>query len=100
MTTALQQASTGHHPTAEEATRIASKWPRLLKSPLKGEAEADQVRQGVVVLSQRADHVWLMARIAALLHPYYVGSAPRGAIKLMAEDWAEELGKYPQWEIT
>lgn len=72
----------------------------MLRSPLKDQSEADQIRRDVDILSQSTDHVWLMARIASLLHPYYAGSASKAAVKMMAEDWAVELGDFPQWAVT
>jgi hypothetical protein len=40
-----------------------------------------------------------MARIAALLTPYYTGDVPHGVRILEAEDWAEALARYPEWAI-
>ena len=42
---------------------------------------------------------WVMARIAALLTPYYEKDVPQGVRIMEAEDWAEALGGYPKWAI-
>ena len=40
-----------------------------------------------------------MARIAALLSPYYEKDVPQAVRVMEAEDWAEALADYPQWAI-
>jgi hypothetical protein len=40
-----------------------------------------------------------MARIAALLSPYYEKDVPQAVRVMEAEDWAEALAEYPQWAI-
>ena len=40
-----------------------------------------------------------MARIAALLVPYYEKDTPQGVRNMEAEDWAVELGNHPQWAV-
>lgn len=40
-----------------------------------------------------------MGRIAALLLPYYEKDTPQGVRNMEAEDWAAELGIYPQWSV-
>lgn len=40
-----------------------------------------------------------MARVAALLNPYYDKDTPPAIRKMEAEDWLEELQSYPQWAI-
>lgn len=40
-----------------------------------------------------------MARIAALLSPYYEKDVPQAVRIMEAEDWAEALADYPQWAI-
>ncbi len=42
---------------------------------------------------------WTMARIAALLSPYYDKDIPQAVRVMEAEDWAEALAEYPQWAI-
>lgn len=50
-------------------------------------------------LSAPADTVWIMARIAALLSPYYEKDVPQAVREMEAEDWAEALDGKPQWAI-
>ena len=40
-----------------------------------------------------------MARIAALLVPYYEKDTPQAIRNMEAEDWAAELGNHPQWAV-
>ena len=40
-----------------------------------------------------------MARIAALLVPYYEKDTPQAIRNMEAEDWAAELGNHPQWVV-
>lgn len=40
-----------------------------------------------------------MARIAALLSPYFEKDTPQSVRKMEAEDWAACLSVYPQWAI-
>jgi len=40
-----------------------------------------------------------MARIAALLVPYYEKDTPQGVRNIEAEDWAVELGIHPKWAV-
>jgi len=47
-----------------------------------------------------ADRTWMLARVAALLSPYYEKDVPQGVRKMEAEDWAEALQDFPQWAIT
>lgn len=50
-------------------------------------------------LSKPASPEWCMARVAALLNPYYDKDTPPAVRKMEAEDWLEELQFYPQWAI-
>lgn len=86
--------------TPEEADRIAEWWPHLLRSPLESREERDEVAVNVKRLSEPADMTWLMARIAALLTPYYSSEVPHGVRMIEAEDWAEALAGYPAWAVT
>lgn len=53
----------------------------------------------MVSLSAPADPTWMMARIAALLSPYYEKDTPQGVRVMEAQDWAAELKGLPQWAI-
>lgn len=50
-------------------------------------------------LTEEVNPVWLMARIAALLSPYYEKDVPQVVREMEAEDWAVALEGYPQWAI-
>jgi hypothetical protein len=53
----------------------------------------------LTALSTKADGTWMMARIAALLSPYYEKDTPQGVRVMEAQDWAAALKEYPQWAI-
>ena len=40
-----------------------------------------------------------MARVAALLSPYYDKDTPQVVREIEAEDWMEALAEFPQWAI-
>ena len=50
-------------------------------------------------LSAPADPAWMMARIAALLSPYYEKDTPQGVRIMEAQDWAVAVKDLPQWAI-
>jgi len=58
-----------------------------------------EIEGTVAALSEACSPAWCMARVAALLSPYYDKDTPPVVRKMEAEDWLEELGKYPQWAI-
>jgi hypothetical protein len=53
----------------------------------------------VAPLSKQADPVWIMARVASLLDPYFDKGTPQAIREIEAEDWAEALGGFPKWAI-
>jgi hypothetical protein len=57
------------------------------------------VEKAVAVLSEPCNPAWCMARVAALLNPYYDKDTPQAVRQMEAEDWLEELREYPQWAI-
>jgi hypothetical protein len=59
----------------------------------------DAAKTVVASLGAPADAAWTMARIAALLSPYYERDVPQAVRVMEAEDWAEALAEYPQWAI-
>ena len=61
--------------------------------------EMAEVEKTVAALSEPCNAAWCMARVAALLSPYYDKDTPPAVRKMEAEDWLEELGGYPQWAI-
>jgi hypothetical protein len=62
--------------------------------PQIGEIEAT-----VAALSAPCNPTWCMARVAALLSPYYDKATPQAVREIEAEDWLEALAEYPQWAI-
>lgn len=54
----------------------------------------------VASLTVPANSTEALARVAALLHPYYDKEAPHGIRKIDAGDWAKELEKLPMWAIV
>jgi hypothetical protein len=46
-----------------------------------------------------ASGVWISARVAALLSPYYEKDIPQAVRKMEAEDWEQALSGFPQWAI-
>jgi hypothetical protein len=71
----------------------------LLKSQLTDQSQYDEVASALVRFWEPIQAPQLMARIAALLTPYYTGDVPHGVRILEAEDWAEALARYPEWAI-
>lgn len=73
---------------------------RLLPS-LSDDLEArETVARSVEALSVPANGAWLMARVAALLSPYYEKDIPQGVRQMEAEDWAVALDEFPEWAVT
>jgi hypothetical protein len=63
------------------------------------QAARDNAQRAVKILQVPAQPAWVMARIAALLSPYYEKDVPQAVRVMEAEDWAEALAEYPQWAI-
>lgn len=58
-----------------------------------------EISEMVDAMSKPADIVWTLARVAALLNPYFDKDTPQGIREIEAEDWAEAIREYPQWAI-
>uniref|UniRef100_A0A2A3K2R9 Uncharacterized protein n=1 Tax=Alloyangia mangrovi TaxID=1779329 RepID=A0A2A3K2R9_9RHOB len=71
----------------------------MLQSQRVVPAEREAVQRVVNALSQPADPVRIMARVGALLEPYYDKGTPQSIREIEMEDWADALGKYPYWAI-
>lgn len=85
------------------AERVDTALARLTHSlPSLNAAHHDRaaIERMVDALSVPADGTWLMARIAALLSPYYERDVPQGVREMEAEDWAEALAEFPEWAVT
>ena len=50
-------------------------------------------------LMTSASGVWISARVAALLIPFYEKDTPQVVKNMEAEDWVHALKDYPQWAI-
>lgn len=78
----------------------AMQWlTHLHKLPQSDLPEITEVEATVSALSKPCNPTWCMARVAALLSPYYDKDTPPAVRKMEAEDWLEELQGYPQWAI-
>lgn len=62
-------------------------------------AAREMAAAAVAGLQTTASPAWVMARIAALLSPYYEKDVPQAVRVMEAEDWADALAEYPQWAI-
>lgn len=75
-------------------------WLRRLQTlpptSLPDVADVERIRR---TLMQPCSQVWILARVAALLSPYYEKDTPQSVRKMEAEDWLQELSEYPQWAI-
>ena len=94
MTTAL--TTRADHPQVDEAMQWLMRLPQLPPNELP---EMREIEATVAALSEPASVPWCMARVAALLSPYYDKDTPPSVRTMEAEDWLEALGHYPQWAI-
>lgn len=74
-------------------------WPRSLTSQVANRTDRDQIEAGVKQLSAPADPAWIMARVLALLTPYFTANIPETVRRIEAEDWMAALKAYPHWAI-
>lgn len=88
-----------HVPALQEAQGEAEWLTRSLPSLRHDQAARDMASTVVARLTVPADTAWTMARIAALLSPYYDRDIPQAVRIMEAEDWAEALAEYPQWAV-
>jgi hypothetical protein len=85
-----------------DAARVDAglKWLlRLPQLPKEQWPQMQSVEKAVAVLSEPCNPAWCMARVAALLNPYYDKDTPQAVRQMEAEDWLEALREYPQWAI-
>ena len=87
------------HISAERADRMTAWWPRSPELPVKSRTDRDQIAEGIDALSQPCDPAWLMARVLALLTPYFTASVPEAVRVLEAEDWRAALHVFPHWAV-
>lgn len=86
-------------PDIAQAAQAREWLMRLPQLPLDDLPAMAEVEATVAALSEPAESTWLMARVAALLSPYFEKDTPRAVREMEAEDWLEALGEYPQWAI-
>ena len=72
---------------------------RLPQLPPEELPEISEVEATVAALTEPCRVPWLMARVAALLSPYYDKDTPQVVREMEAEDWLEALAEYPQWAV-
>lgn len=70
--------------------------PRLPQDQLPAKADVERV---AAKLMDPVEPIWCLARIAALLSPYYEKETPQAVREMEAEDWREALAEYPRWAI-
>ena len=75
-------------------------WPDLLKSPIVTDEQKSEILASIRELTIPSERAWVMARVAATLSQYYAADVPQAIVAIMAEDWADAIGGYPQWCIT
>lgn len=92
-------ALTGQHISVDRADRMTAWWPRSLGSPVASRADRDNIEAGITALSVPCDPAWLMARVLALLTPYFTSNIPEGVRRIEAEDWRAALEKFPAWAV-
>ena len=91
--------------TAQNQTRepdmalVAERLTHLLPSLLTCNDARTRAAELIPVLKAPADPVWIMARIASLLNPYFEKDTPQGIRKMEAEDWAYAFEGLPKWAI-
>jgi hypothetical protein len=74
-------------------------WPRSLTSQIASRTDRDSIEAGIKQLSVPCDPAWLMARVLALLTPYFTPNIPEGVRRIEAEDWRASLEGKPAWAI-
>jgi len=70
-----------------------------LESQLSTRSDRDQIAASVQALSVPCDPSWLMARVMALLAPYFTANIPEAVRRIEAGDWLVALSDRPQWAI-
>jgi len=87
-------------PLTEEKVDKGLAWlrrlPQLQQTSLPEKETVKRIQQ---TLMTPADGVWMLARVAALLSPYYEKDIPQAVRKMEAEDWFNALREFPQWAI-
>ena len=85
--------------SADQAARGTERLKHLLPSLRECPKAREEAKIVIPAMTIPADPVWLMARIAALLLPYYEKDTPQAVREMEAEDWAAELQEFPRWAV-
>jgi hypothetical protein len=72
---------------------------RLPQLPPEALPKKEDVLRIQTTLMTPCSGVWISARVAALLSPYYEKDIPQSVREMEAEDWREALREFPQWAI-
>ena len=91
--------SQANMPVQETAASVVERLRPLLLSPLATLEERSEVAAQVERLSHPAKNEWIMARVGALLDPYFEKETPQMMREMIAEDWLAELAGSPRWAI-
>jgi hypothetical protein len=87
-------------PLSEEKIDRGLAWlrrlPQLQPTSLPEKETVLRIQSALMI---SASGVWISARVAALLSPYYEKDIPQAVRKMEAEDWEQALSGFPQWAI-
>ncbi|WP_170400726.1 hypothetical protein [Ruegeria arenilitoris] len=98
----MAAAVTGVRANEKSVDQAACDLERLRHSlPLLRECNVTrlEVEAMLPALTKPANPTWTMARVAALLSPYFEKDVPQSIRQMEAEDWAEALSEYPLWAV-
>jgi hypothetical protein len=70
--------------------------PQLPQDQLPAKDDVERVSSK---LMEPVEPTWCLARVAALLSPYYEKETPQAVREMEAEDWREALAEFPRWAI-
>lgn len=73
---------------------------RLPLLPREELPDQTEIEATVEALTRPARPEWVLARVAALLLPYFEKDTPQSVREMEAEDWLEALGGLPEWAIV
>lgn len=89
----------GQEITADRADRMTAWWPRSPTSQIASRTDRNQIEASIKQLSDPCNPSWLMARVMALLTPYFTADVPEGVRRIEAEDWRAALQGKPAWAV-
>lgn len=96
----IHELQTYQAPPKAAPAMVAEQLRPLLLSPLNTLAERNEVSAGFDLISAPANPVWILARVASLLSPYYEKDTPQSVREMTAEDWVVSLEQFPEWAIN